>query len=78
VLDTKSPKYLEMAQGHISLSEEGAGVPGLETTWARGERSFYFSFFPFYNLFSQGSDDLARGWAADGRSVSTCDFLGAK
>jgi hypothetical protein len=26
VLDTKSPKYLEMAQGHISLS-----VPGSET-----------------------------------------------
>jgi hypothetical protein len=23
VLDTKSPKYLEMAQGHISLSEGG-------------------------------------------------------
>jgi hypothetical protein len=34
VLDTKSPKYLEMAQGHISLSE-----PESEP-WGRAMRSF--------------------------------------
>ena len=27
MLDTKSPKYLEMAQGHISLSVSGRGEP---------------------------------------------------
>jgi hypothetical protein len=28
-LDTKSPKYLEMAQGHISLSPPTASAPDL-------------------------------------------------
>jgi hypothetical protein len=29
VLDTKSPKYLEMAQGHISLSVPSTAAGGL-------------------------------------------------
>jgi hypothetical protein len=37
VLDTKSPKYLEMAQGHISLSgiDEDGGVCANVTAAAR-------------------------------------------
>jgi hypothetical protein len=45
VLDTKSPKYLEMAQGHISLSQAGGdavhggrcGASGWKS-WGGGSR----------------------------------------
>jgi hypothetical protein len=36
VLDTKSPKYLEMAQGHISLSGRGEGAHGAGGAWKCG------------------------------------------
>jgi hypothetical protein len=37
-VDTQSPKYLEMAQGHISLSSSRGGSPSSHTeTDAEGE-----------------------------------------
>jgi hypothetical protein len=36
VLDTKSPKYLEMAQGHISLSISSVEVTCFELLLASG------------------------------------------
>jgi hypothetical protein len=41
VLDTKSPKYLEMAQGHISLSLIDSLAPkaGQSSSYQRGQQS---------------------------------------
>jgi hypothetical protein len=38
VLDTKSPKYLEMAQGHISLSGDSSEVEAEFEPWGRARR----------------------------------------
>jgi hypothetical protein len=55
VLDTKSPKYLEMAQGYISLSAPRA---------RRGERGGRLG-----AAGSQGQLGREAGWAAAGSTV---------
>jgi hypothetical protein len=63
VLDTKSPKYLEMAQGHISLSRvQGAAVP---LRWPRQPWE------------ERGDTRRGRGFAGEGEGA-TATALGGK
>jgi hypothetical protein len=48
VLDTKSPKYLEMAQGHISLSPVHSTNRRRAQSMIRGPRS-YSPLLPYYS-----------------------------
>jgi hypothetical protein len=62
VLDTKSPKHLEMAQGHISLSSSVQVIGNNEATVVRTH--------PWRDIFTVELNPLASGTNRDGQCES--------